>query len=98
MYNIHHNHDAQLFFYLFGCGFKDSKLNFKCAFILFWDLQLGNMNMQNQNNHSFMNNGKNNANMVQMSNMAPLNGMNYNNASRQYLNPQNQQVFILVAA
>lgn len=98
MYNIHHNHDAQLFFYLFGCGFKDSKLNFECAFILFWDLQLGNMNMQNQNNHSFMNNGKNNANMVQMSNMAPLNGMNYNNASRQYLNPQNQQVFILVAA
>lgn len=61
-------------------------------FLSFEMLQLGNMNMQNQNNHSFMNNGKNNANMVQMNNMAPLNGMSYNNASRQYLNAQNQQV------
>lgn len=50
------------------------------------------MNMQNQNNHSFMNNGKNTSNMVQMNNMGPLNGMNYNNASRQYHNAQHQQV------
>lgn len=46
--------------------------------------------MQNQNNHSFMSNGKNNSNMVQMNNMGPLNGMNYNNASRQYHNTQHQ--------
>lgn len=77
---------------------KIQNLILNVVFFLFWNLQLGNMNMQNQNNHSFMNNGKNNANMVQMNNMAPLNGMNYNNASRQYLNPQNQQVFILVVA
>lgn len=81
--------------FLFVCVCAD--IHFLSFFLLvLWmqHLQLGNMNMQNQNNHSFMNTGKNNANMVQMNNMAPLNGMNYNNASRQYLNAQNQQVDI----
>lgn len=46
------------------------------------------MNMQNQNNHSFVNNGKANASILQMNNLGALNGMQYNNAARQYAQHQ----------
>lgn len=61
----------------------------KCAFFFLSGLQLSNMNMQNQNNHSFINNGKANAGILQMNNLGALNGMQYNNAAtRQYAQHQ----------
>lgn len=55
--------------------------------------QLSNMNVHNQNNHSFMNNGKANSTAVQqMNNMGTMNGMNYNNSARQYHGNHHHQV------
>lgn len=49
--------------------------------------------MHNQNNHSFINNGKASSTAVQqMNNMGSMNGMNYNNSARQYHGNHHQQV------
>lgn len=59
------------------------------------NFQLSNMNMHNQNNHSFINNGKASSTAVQqMNNMGSMNGMNYNNSARQYHGNHHQQVSI----
>lgn len=49
--------------------------------------------MHNQNNHSFINNGKASSTAVQqMNNMGSMNGMNYNSSARQYHGNHHQQV------